>query len=145
PGLDVARHLNHDDGLPRARQRRGGAAAAAARPRAEAAAGPVGFEAGGIAAAAGDSGQRRDQKYQANAASNAASEVAARLTPSLSSHAMPPFRMVRVPHRCTRQSLAASHAGQWNRPWARAPSAESAAIPAKPTSVPTGATPGDPA
>ena len=83
--------------------------------------GPV--RTGGFVAAGGDAARISETRSsQATTASSAANEVAARFTPSLSSHAMPPFRTVRVPQPWTRHSLAASQAGQWNRPCQAAPS-----------------------
>ena len=108
-----------DDGLPGADQSgRGAGSRCLADTRAEVAAGADRFGPVGSVQAISADAARASARSQASAASSAASEVAARLTPSLSSHAKPPFRRVRVPQRCTRHSLAASQAGQWKRPWA---------------------------
>ena len=58
-----------------------------------------------------DQEQRQCQAHAAQASATAA-RVAAKLTPSLSSHEKPPRWSVRVPQRCTGHSLGTSQAGQ---------------------------------
>src|SRR5439155_12476424 len=77
-----------------------------------------------------------DQWEPGNTAATAAPHtVAARLTPSLSSHPHPPVSRTGSWHTVWARSKRASQAGHWYLPWSVAPSSESASMPATPAPV----------
>src|SRR5207302_312240 len=84
---------------------------------------------------------RIPDQWEPTSATAAPHNVAARLTPSLSSQRHPPVRMTSSWQTVFARSKRASHAGHWYLPWSVAPSSESASMPATPAPV-TVANPG---
>ena len=112
----------------------GAAAAAAGRAAVAAAAGQLsGIDGSGLVAARDQEGE---QQRHASQPTQAPAAVASPFTPSFDSHRIPPKCCVCTPQRWRVHSLGTSHAGQWNRPCAAAPSHESSSMPPKPMPVP---------
>src|SRR5207248_8666653 len=74
-------------------------------------------------------------QWEPSSATAAPHKVAARFTPSMSSHPHPVVSRTGSWHTVSPRSNHASHAGHWYLPWRVAPSSESASIPATPAPV----------
>src|SRR5207237_3600671 len=85
---------------------------------------------------------RIPNQWEPTSATAAPHSVAARLTPSLSSHRHPPVRRTGSWQTVFPRSKRASHAGHRYLPWSVAPSSESTNIPATPAPATSAADPG---
>src|SRR5207302_1908005 len=81
-------------------------------------------------------------QWEPSSATAAPHKVAARFTPSLSSHPHPVVSRTGSWHTVSPRSNRASHAGHWYLPWRVAPSSESTTIPDTPAPATSAADPG---